>query len=219
MSCETVPSSVVKFTRIQIQLPRDATCRANVSVTPMATVSLEGKRDITRPERSVLVETLRIGQSLSYSDVSYANFCSEPAPRSQGLPVEAKRNSAREFTMQPQAHFGAKDDAISRLRALVEEYATDEIITIHPRAVSTAKRFLRILPDGVSLPEFSVEPDGSISLDWIESRNRLFSLSIGPYNRFACAWLDGTNKGYFVENFDGQEIPKRIIDGITAIVK
>jgi hypothetical protein len=113
----------------------------------------------------------------------------------------------------------AKADAVSRLKALVDEFKTDETITIHPCAVSTAERFLRALPQGVALPEFSVEPDGSISLDWMESRNRLFSISVGQNDRFACAWLDGTNKGHFVEKFDGQKIPKRIIDGITAIVK
>ena len=89
---------------------------------------------------------------------------------------------------------------------------------VHPVAVLQAKSFLRTLPDGVSLPEFSIEPDGSISLDWIESRDRLFSLSIGENNRLAYAWLDGTNKGHGVENFDGQQIPKRILDGITLII-
>jgi hypothetical protein len=111
-----------------------------------------------------------------------------------------------------------KDEAVSRLESLADEYNTDGKITVQPCVVLTAESFLRVLPEGVSLPEFSVEPDGSISLDWIESRHRLFSLSVGQNNRFAYAWLDGTNKGHGVEDFDGQQIPKRIMDGITAIV-
>jgi hypothetical protein len=38
-------------------------------------------------------------------------------------------------------------------------------------------------------------------------------------NRFAFAWLDGTRTGRGVENFDGEKIPQRIFDGITAIIK
>ena len=120
---------------------------------------------------------------------------------------------------QQQASFWVKDGAISRLKALVAEYATDETITIHPCEVVTAERFLRALPVGISLPEFSIEPDGSISLDWMESPDQRFSVSVGRNNRFACAWLDGTNQGHFVENFDGSRIPDRIIVGIKSIVK
>ena len=118
-----------------------------------------------------------------------------------------------------QVLFGAKADAISLLMALAGEYSQDEITAVNPSALFMAERFVRALPDGVSLPEFSVEPDGSISLDWIESRNRLFSVSVGANSRFAFAWLDGSDKGHGVARFDGQEIPQRIIDGITAIAK
>ncbi len=146
-------------------------------------------------------------------------FVSVEGPHTDEIAIRAKTNYARESVKQTQECFFAKASAIARLRALVDEYAKDNTITIHPRAVSTAERFLRALPDGVSLPEFSIEPDGSIALDWMESPNRLFSLSVGDNNRFACAWLDGTNKGHFVENFDGPKIPDRIIVGITSILK
>lgn len=120
---------------------------------------------------------------------------------------------------QSQALFGAKSEAISRLMALADEYAMDETIAIQPRTILTAECFLRALPNFLPLPEFSVEPDGAISLDWIESRNRLFSLSVGANNRLAYAWLDGTDKGHGVARFDGQQIPIRVIDGIIAITK
>ena len=68
------------------------------------------------------------------------------------------------------------------------------------------------------LPEFAPEPDGSISLDWIQSRARLYSLSIGHSNRLAYAWLDGADKGHGVVHFDGQNVPPRVLDGIKHIV-
>src|SRR6266550_5433638 len=88
---------------------------------------------------------------------------------------------------------------------------------IDPLAVLMARRFLRLLPEGVPLPEFAPEPDGSISLDWIRSRNRLFSLSIGRSNRLAYAWLDGADKGHGVVHFDDCNVPELILNHIVAI--
>ena len=61
------------------------------------------------------------------------------------------------------------------------------------------------------MPEFAPEPDGAISLDWIQSRHRLFTLSISASNRLAYAWLDGTDKGHGVARFDGRTIPRRVL--------
>jgi hypothetical protein len=85
-------------------------------------------------------------------------------------------------------------------------------------AVQTAVEFIRAMPDDLPLPEFAPEPDGSLSLDWIQSRNRLFSLSVGSTNRLAYAWLDGSDKGHGVAGFDGERIPLRIIEGIIGIM-
>jgi len=113
---------------------------------------------------------------------------------------------------QSEALFGAKKEAISQLMALAaEDQAAD------PIAVLVAEKFLRALPNAIPLPEFSIDPDGSISLDWIKTRNQIFSLSIGANSRVAFAWLDGTDKGHAVARFDGQRIPERVIEGITSI--
>jgi hypothetical protein len=76
---------------------------------------------------------------------------------------------------------------------------------------------VRALPDNIPLPEFTPEPDGSISLDWIRSRNRVVSLSIGQSNRLAYAWLDGADRGHTVVHFDGQNVPSRVLNDIKAI--
>ncbi|MEI7451556.1 MAG: hypothetical protein WCJ75_18265 [Desulfomonile sp.] len=127
------------------------------------------------------------------------------------------------LTERSQALFGDKAAAISHLRALANECAepgwdSEGACTVSPPAVLLAEGFIRALPDSIPLPEFAPEPDGSISLDWIQSRNCLFSISVGSNNRLAYAWLDGADKGHAVARFDGDRIPPRIVEGIRAIV-
>lgn len=117
-----------------------------------------------------------------------------------------------------EALFGAKENAIFQLFSTVFE-DTGARVLLNPIAVATAVEFIRALPDELPLPEFSVEPDGCISLDWIKSRNQVFSLSVGANDRFAYAWMDGTDTGHAVARFDGQQVPARVIDGIQSIVK
>ena len=121
------------------------------------------------------------------------------------------------------ALFGEKAGALSRLAALATEcmqagWDGADAAAIDPLAVLMARRFLRLLPEGVPLPEFTPEPDGSISLDWIRSRNRLFSLSVGRSSRLAYAWLDGADRGHGVARFDGQSIPARVFEGIKGVM-
>lgn len=118
--------------------------------------------------------------------------------------------------------FGEKAAAISRLSALVNECAEPDwdgngAAPVNPYAHMNAEIFLRTLPEGIPLPEFAIEPDGCISLDWIKSRNCLFSLSVGTNNRLAFAWLDGTDKGHGVARFDGRQVPARVLEGIAAV--
>ena len=94
----------------------------------------------------------------------------------------------------------------------------DDALPLDHRAVFKAITFIQALPEGVPLPEFAPEPDGSLSLDWISSRNRLFSLSVGTDDRLSYAWLDGTDKGHAVARFDGESVPPRILEGIIAIL-
>jgi hypothetical protein len=121
-----------------------------------------------------------------------------------------------------EALFGGKASAISRLRELAAECSSHDwdgygALPANPLAVAFAERFIRALPEEVALPEFAIEPEGSISLDWIESQHRLFSVSVGPRLRLAFAWLDGSDRGHGVARFDMVRIPGRILDGIRSI--
>lgn len=132
-------------------------------------------------------------------------------------------STARESLERSFALFGKKDAAISQIWTLVHDCAEagwdgEDAEPISEMAAMLAIDFIRALPDSVPLPEFAPEPDGSISLDWIRSRVRLFSLSVGMSTRLAYAWLDGTDRGHAVVVFDGEAVPPRILEGIKRII-
>lgn len=119
--------------------------------------------------------------------------------------------------------FGAKSEVISRLWAMFDECSEqdwdgNDAEPLNGVAAGAVVAFIRALPERVPMPEMAPEPDGAISLDWIESRYRRFSLSFGSNNRLAYAWLDGSDKGHAVARFDGVTIPPRILEGIQSIM-
>jgi hypothetical protein len=128
-----------------------------------------------------------------------------------------------ESVERSQALFGEKAAALSQLRELAAECAEVNwdgagAIGIQAAAVLNVQDIVRALPAGIRMPEFSPEPDGSISLDWIEARTRIFSVSVGAGSRLAFAWLDGSDSGHGVARFDGERIPARILEGICGII-
>lgn len=144
------------------------------------------------------------------------------AVSSEAQAVQEVAGTVARFVERSQALFGDKAGAISQIWTLANECAEPgwdggDALPLSYLAVFKAISFIRALPDEVPLPEFAPEPDGSISLDWIKSRNRLLSLSIGTSDRLAYAWLDGTDKGHAVARFDGETIPPRILEAIMAI--
>ena len=122
-----------------------------------------------------------------------------------------------------QSLFGTKAMAISEILKLADECEKENwdgnaSLAIKDTAVGKAVAFIRALPGGVPMPEAAPEPDGCISLDWIETRHRLFSLSFGSRDRIAYSWIDGADGGHGVARFDGSRIPDRVLQGIQSIV-
>jgi len=159
---------------------------------------------------------------LGYADL-YAYARGSSAISSEARAAQKTASAVVKSAERSQVLFGQKSVAISKIVALANEYAEagwdgDEAAPIDWAAVNTTVEFIRAMPDDLPLPEFAPEPDGSISLDWIQSRNRLFSLSAGSTDRLAYAWLDGSDKGHGVARFDGERIPLRIIEGIIGIM-
>jgi hypothetical protein len=127
------------------------------------------------------------------------------------------------FMERSHALFGAKAVAITQIRELARECSEsgwdgEDASPLHPAVVDSAVEFVRTLPDTVALPEFAPEPDGAISLDWIQSRTRIFSVSVNASNRLSYAWLDGGDRGHGVADFDGLTIPSRVLQGIKEIM-
>jgi hypothetical protein len=123
-----------------------------------------------------------------------------------------------------QALFGGKAAAIAQIWTLVNECAAsgwdgDGAEPVDRFAAFRAANVIRALPADVPLPEVAPEPDGAISLDWIRSRNNLFSLTVGTGDRLAYAWLDGSDRGHGVVRFDGQVVPDRILQGIDETMR
>lgn len=170
-----------------------------------------------------MLETFSIVRlGLGYTSL-YPYAYGSSAISSEARAVREAVSAVVESSERSQVLFGEKSVAISQIVSLAKECAeTDwdgnEAAPIDQAAIHTAVKFIRALPNDVPLPEFAPEPDGSISLDWIRSRNRLFSLSIGSTNRLAYAWLDGSDRGHGVAQFDGERIPSRVIEGILGIM-
>jgi hypothetical protein len=115
------------------------------------------------------------------------------------------------------------DASLQQLAAMANECSEHrwdgcDAVGIDPLALLMAEQFLRALPDGIPPPEFAPEPDGAISVDWIRSRDRMLSLSIGRSDRMAYAWLNGADKGHGVAHFDGRNVPSSVLHAIKDIV-
>lgn len=118
--------------------------------------------------------------------------------------------------------FISKEDALNRLYELAAECAEADwdgygAEAVSPRAVERSAHFIRRLPEGLPLPEISVEPDGEIALDWSPTQTQTFSVSIGTTDQMACAWVNGTEHGHVVVSSNNGEIPSRILHEIQRI--
>lgn len=123
------------------------------------------------------------------------------------------------FVERSDALFGAKNRALSDLYAIIHSEVEEGAEAAVFSAAVVVGEFIRALPDDVPLPEFALDPDGAISLDWIASTRQQFSLSIGDSRRLALAWIDGTASGHAVEYFDGLTIPSLVLSRIHEILR
>jgi hypothetical protein len=137
--------------------------------------------------------------------------------------VQQRASDAISSVERSRALFGGKANAISELWALANECSQqgwdgEDGRPIDPEAIHRAIELIRSLPDYIPLPEFAPEPDGAVSLDWIRTRNRVLSVSVGASDRLAFAWLDGTDCGHGVVRFVEGLVPTRLVDAIAAMM-
>jgi hypothetical protein len=133
--------------------------------------------------------------------------------------VREALGAIRESLERSYSLFGPKAALIAEIWSLVSEGSPDgEDEAIVDWTAWRAESFVRALPEGLPLPEVAREPDGGISLDWIRSRDRMFSVSVTTTDRLAFAWLDGVDRGHGVARFDGGRLPRPILEGIAGLL-
>lgn len=116
-----------------------------------------------------------------------------------------------------------KVKALSDLTALADECAESDwngegAEPINLVALEAAKRLIRLLPDELPIPRLSVDPDGAVSMGWMGPRRQRFSLSAGPRDRLAYAWLDGVDRGHAVAHFDHRSVPTQLLATLRAML-
>jgi len=118
--------------------------------------------------------------------------------------------------------FGSKRVALTALHELYlncgePNWDGDGAKALSADAVAIVIAFIRALPHWASMPDLSADPDGSIQLDWIPSKQRMFSINVGSRGQLAYAWRDGLSKGYAVAPFDGSNVPAIVLTAIQTI--
>lgn len=126
-------------------------------------------------------------------------------------------------TESSHALFGKKAAALASLHEMAMECAADGwdgegSAGVSAVALAHAKSVIRAMPEGLPLPEFAPEPDGSVSLEWAVSRHRRLMVSVGEADRLAYAWVNGINRGHAVAWFDGFTVPSHILKTLESIV-
>ena len=104
---------------------------------------------------------------------------------------------------------GRLAEATFRLYAAIDALVVDEEqVAVSFDAFQNALRVMRALPDVLPLPEIGIDPDGAISMDWMPTRLRMFSISASDSDRLAYAWLNGTDCGHGVARLVGGQLPR-----------
>ena len=144
--------------------------------------------------------------------------CEQGRRGASGATVDVVREQERSVAL-----FGDKDAAISEVWDLLGEAAEsgwdgEDAEPVDRSAAENAIELIRSLPRGLPMPEVAVDPDGEITLDWIISRTRLLTVSVGPTDQLAYAWLNGGHRGRAVLPFDRHIFPQPLIRLIQDVM-
>ena len=169
------------------------------------------------PVPHILAASLPVGDASLLPPAQQHSAVSDEAGVIREKALDLSKHIERSWVL-----FGSKEDALNRLYELAAEcveadwdgYGAEAVSQI---AVVRSAHFIRRLPEDLPLPEISVEPDGEIALDWSPTPTQTFSVSIGPADRMACAWVNGTEHGHVVVSSNNGEIPSRILQEIQRI--
>lgn len=145
------------------------------------------------------------------------------AVSSEARAVQARAEAIVDRVERSDALFGSKTAVISELWGFAHSHAEvgwdgGQALPVDRQAIIRAAAFIRALPEECDMPEVGVDPDGSVTLDWIASRHRMLSIRVaGNSGRLAYAWIDGTDRGHAVAKFDRDTVPVRLMQAILAV--
>lgn len=86
----------------------------------------------------------------------------------------------------------------------------------HPLSYYHARRFIAALPTTLPVPEFGVDPDGELSIEWYRAPRRVFSASVGRNGRLTYAGLFGRSESHGTE-YSLDEIPDSILANVGRL--
>lgn len=107
--------------------------------------------------------------------------------------------------------------ARAELRSVVAEYqgvATLEQAPVNEAAAELAEELLASLPTDIPMPEFDVDPDGGVALDWFGVPGKRFSISLDGKGRLFFAGVYGRNSTRYGREVFGGRLPKELLDEI-----
>jgi hypothetical protein len=153
----------------------------------------------------------------------YALSRPSSAVSSEARTVQARAEAIVDRVERSDALFGNKTAVISELWGLAGSHAQTgwdggKALPVDHRAIARAAAFIRALPGSCDMPEVGVDPDGSVTLDWIASRHRILSIGVtASSDRLAYAWIDGTDRGHAVAKFNRDMVPLGLMQAILAV--
>jgi hypothetical protein len=111
-------------------------------------------------------------------------------------------------------------DLVDELRKLEEECSKPNwdgynAYPVDKESMRYAVRFIVSLPEDAPLPEASVEPEGTVSLDWSDSRDSVLSVSVMRTGTliYARRWVDDVVRGSVILK-PGEGIPETLLSEI-----
>lgn len=112
--------------------------------------------------------------------------------------------------------------AFERLEVITSEFRDEVDVTIEvddhmKNSEALAKKFLEFLPPKFQDPEFAVEDDGSVAMEWRPERGRVLVVSFVSTGRIEYAGLDGITNRFHGPAIFIDRIPAKVIEHLEQL--
>lgn len=124
------------------------------------------------------------------------------------------------YEMRSQALSARINSMLAELAVISTKTYADSVESVQASAValSNARLLICALPEMSIRPDISLDGEGGIMFDWMISKFKMYSISIGRTSRLPFALLNGAEKAYGVIEFDGQKAPNRMVSDLSVML-